>query len=245
MRSRRKKDEEHENHERWLVSYADFITLLFAFFVVLYATSNTNEKKQQDFQKSIKKYFLGARAGQAAGISGDGKMDHKANDAAIINPIRRFKKNPAAIAVINDQVNDFIEDQLSKEEVKKYVKDIDSDRRGVRLIIDANRIYSKDSEFVSSSAVSFVEKIATLINKLEAQVLIENHYSGKNVDPYASTWEFSAVRSTILARYLSQKLNVDILQVVPIGFGDSRPFTSPKNSTQNNRVELVFTDDHY
>ena len=50
----RKKHEEHENHERWLVSYADFITLLFAFFVVLYATSTQNIEKEKKFEDSIR-----------------------------------------------------------------------------------------------------------------------------------------------------------------------------------------------
>ncbi len=55
--ARKQKHEEHENHERWLVSYADFITLLFAFFVILYATSQKDLAKQQEVQKAITKAF--------------------------------------------------------------------------------------------------------------------------------------------------------------------------------------------
>ncbi len=55
--ARKKHEEEHENHERWLVSYADFITLLFAFFTVLYATSQKDVDKAKDFEKSVKKAF--------------------------------------------------------------------------------------------------------------------------------------------------------------------------------------------
>src|SRR3954464_862908 len=55
--ARKKHEEEHENHERWLVSYADFITLLFAFFTVLYATSQHDVSKAQEFQRSIQKAF--------------------------------------------------------------------------------------------------------------------------------------------------------------------------------------------
>src|SRR5882724_10767711 len=55
--ARKKHEEEHENHERWLVSYADFITLLFAFFTVLYATSQHDIAKAQEFQRSIQKAF--------------------------------------------------------------------------------------------------------------------------------------------------------------------------------------------
>ena len=58
----RKRHEEHENHERWLVSYADFITLLFAFFAVLYATSQADLEKQQEFQESVNKAAAPLRA---------------------------------------------------------------------------------------------------------------------------------------------------------------------------------------
>lgn len=56
---KKKHSSEHENHERWLVSYADFITLLFAFFVVLYATSEANQEKQKQFQESLKEHLRG------------------------------------------------------------------------------------------------------------------------------------------------------------------------------------------
>src|ERR1035438_767198 len=55
--AKKKHEEEHENHERWLVSYADFITLLFAFFTILYATSQRDVSKAQEFQRSIQKAF--------------------------------------------------------------------------------------------------------------------------------------------------------------------------------------------
>ena len=57
MRRRRKLDEEHDNHERWLVSYADFITLLFAFFVVMYSLSSVNEGKYRVLSDSLVQAF--------------------------------------------------------------------------------------------------------------------------------------------------------------------------------------------
>src|SRR3972149_1489706 len=63
--ARKKHEEEHENHERWLVSYADFITLLFAFFTVLYATAQRDVEKEKKFEDSIKKAFPAHVAGPA------------------------------------------------------------------------------------------------------------------------------------------------------------------------------------
>ncbi|MCX7674926.1 MAG: hypothetical protein N2Z70_03755 [Bdellovibrionaceae bacterium] len=71
--SKHKRHIEHENHERWLVSYADFITLLFAFFVVLYATSEANQEKQKQFQESLKEHLRGlAFVGAPLRLSGGG-----------------------------------------------------------------------------------------------------------------------------------------------------------------------------
>lgn len=70
--AKRKKHSEHENHERWLISYADFITLLFAFFVVMYATSQSDNEKQAKFEKSFKKAMgMFSTSGSSAGILND------------------------------------------------------------------------------------------------------------------------------------------------------------------------------
>src|SRR4051812_33444798 len=68
---RQQAHEEQENHERWLVSYADFITLLFAFFVVMYATSNNNQEKQKSFQESVRQNL------KLVGGGGNGDADQK------------------------------------------------------------------------------------------------------------------------------------------------------------------------
>ncbi|WP_265948129.1 flagellar motor protein MotB [Dechloromonas sp. A34] len=60
--ARRRREEEHENHERWLVSYADFITLLFAFFVVMYAISSVNEGKYKVLSNSLSNAFTNTTA---------------------------------------------------------------------------------------------------------------------------------------------------------------------------------------
>jgi chemotaxis protein MotB len=70
--AKKKRKEEHENHERWLVSYADFITLLFAFFTVLYATAHRDLEKERQFEGSIKKAFKAAV--QMGGGQGDGGL---------------------------------------------------------------------------------------------------------------------------------------------------------------------------
>lgn len=240
MKKRRRKNDEHESHERWLVSYADFITLLFAFFVVLYATSTANNKKQFEFQKSIKKYFLGAQVGKAAGISGDGKLDNKAHNAAISNPINSNSIKSQEVVLLGDTVDQFLEEKLSKKQINNYIKDVDTDDRGVRLVLDASKIYSLNSDLFVESALPFLEKLSSLIKKVESQVIIENHYVNSDLGNFNTQWELTAARSSTLLRFLNKKYGVEIQQMVPVGFGNSRPFVNPHSSPKNNRVEIVF-----
>ena len=124
---RKKRHEEHENHERWLVSYADFITLLFAFFVVLYATSEANQKKQEEFQDSLKQQFNGF-IGLGAGSQMDDLHDPR-NRSFIKPPIDQFPPMGSGAA----EVEDYVERRLEKDlpEGEKTVSGVKHDAVGV------------------------------------------------------------------------------------------------------------------
>src|SRR5207302_659975 len=85
--ARKKKHPEHENHERWLISYADFITLLFAFFVVMFASSQTDKGKAQQVSDSVKKALEGEHVGQMlASVLGGSAQDNGKGGAAMKGP---------------------------------------------------------------------------------------------------------------------------------------------------------------
>ncbi len=236
--------EEHENHERWLVSYADFITLLFAFFVVLYATSESNEKKKNEFQKSIKKYFLGAiSAGPSGEASGSGKGEKHKYDAIIDSPIKRFNKLKAATRGLQKNLESLIESQISTEETKKYILDIYSDERGARLILNANKIYKSKGARLKESSFNFLDKMASIIKKLERQIVIENHISTALApgDEY-SRWGLTSARSARFLSYLHAQHNLSYEQLVPVGFASTRPRVPRGADKRNSRIELVFKD---
>src|ERR1700761_5601039 len=93
MKSSSRKVEDHDNsQERWLVSYADFITLMFAFFVILYATSERDIEKTKQLQKSVEKFLIKAGAFGESGA----KIDQgEKNFSAIEPPIQTFRQNTA------------------------------------------------------------------------------------------------------------------------------------------------------
>src|SRR5260370_41314617 len=82
--ARRKKHPEHENHERWLISYADFITLLFAFFVVMFASSQTDKGRAQQVSESVKKALEGEHVSSVIAAILGGAADNKGQGNAMM-----------------------------------------------------------------------------------------------------------------------------------------------------------------
>ena len=118
MRRRRRSDEGNDSHERWLVSYADFITLLFAFFVVLYATSEQDDNKSKKFEESVKKYLL--KIGSALGGQGSIINTGSKNRDPIAEPIETFKKRPPS--KLQKKIETHLEENLTEKEWENIVK---------------------------------------------------------------------------------------------------------------------------
>src|SRR6185437_12293789 len=117
-------EKEPSGQDRWLVSYADFITLMFAFFAVLYATSQKDFEKEKNFQESIKKYLI--KAG-AFGESGQQIQQGQKNNSVIEAPIETYNRpKPEAVKAL-DEAQGFVQAKLSKKERDRYVFDVASD----------------------------------------------------------------------------------------------------------------------
>src|SRR3989344_8484573 len=135
--------EEGGSSERWLISYADFITLMFAFFAVLYATSEKDLEKSKEFQESIKRYLI--KAG-SFGESGQQIQQGEKNNAVIEPPIQTYKNGRPEPMELLDQAETFIETKLTAEERKKYITDISADDWGVRISLPSVALFSNHSE---------------------------------------------------------------------------------------------------
>lgn len=132
---RRKKHEDHENHERWLVSYADFITLLFAFFVVLYATSTQNKDKEKSFEESIREKMkmvgLGGPSGGAV-AGGSNRVSMSDGAGGVDGPSR---KN------ISEEILDSVARYFRKVDPEGELFDnVDGDSGGARVSLAQNII---------------------------------------------------------------------------------------------------------
>ena len=243
--ARRRRHEEHENHERWLVSYADFITLLFAFFTVLYATSQHDVKKQEEFEKSIRKYFSGA-SGMGAGM-GDFNTESE-NRSLIESPITSFPPMSAGPQEVQDYVQRVLKKSMNKEEYQDAIQEVHHDSVGARIQLAASSLFPSGSAELKASSAAALDKIGDLLRQSNRRLIIEGHTDNEPVhtSKYPSNWELSAVRATKVLRYLAARDQIDIKRMAAIAYADQKPVApndSEANRAKNRRIEILIVSE--
>ncbi len=233
-------NEDHENHERWLVSYADFITLLFAFFVVMYATSTNNQDKQKEFEKSV-------RVNLKLGGSPDGSGANKGevggeNSADVIIPLDGFPARGGP-GEAHDYLNRFVEKKLDAGE-KEKIQEMRHDALGVRIAFASSQFFNPGGTKIKVSALQALDKIAEVIKETDRKIVIEGHTDNTSVAsgaPYESNWELASLRATSLVRYLIKYHQIDPKRISAISYADTRPLQSndtEEGRARNRRIEI-------
>lgn len=236
MQDSHDQEEGGASQERWMVSFADFITLMFAVFTVLYATSNHDAEKMKDFQESIKRYLI--KAG-AFGGSGDKINQGEKYNNPIEPPIQTYRQmNPLSQETF-DEAEKYLDETLSEAEKKKYLYDVILDELGVRIVVSGKRLYAPNTTKFREDSVPFLEKLGVFLAKIGRRVMVEGHMASEAVSSpvYPSAWEFAGARATALVRYLVKRHKMEPAMFVPISYGTARPQPADKN--QNERMEIV------
>ncbi len=244
---RKRREEEHENHERWLVSYADFITLLFAFFVVMYAISSVNEGKYKVLSNSLVNAFknvTGEPGGQPiAPITGAPVMPPK--------PIAKPDRLPESKR--GDEV---------KTEQRQKMKNVASDimnalqpliaqgkvrlletSRGVTIEINDSILFPPGQAKLQQASTSAMLAIANVLAASDFPITIEGHTDNVPISTpqFPSNWELSAMRATTVLRLFNDG-GVGAERLTAIGYGETRPVetnTTPDGRARNRRVSIL------
>ncbi len=243
--ARKRTEEEPDNHERWLVSYADFITLLFAFFIVLYATSNQDIEKQKKFEESVRKAFVAVA--QFGSNSGTGEFENiDENASPIPPPIEVFKRNSGSAAQLMDAVEQIIEKSLTKEEKEKVQFDLREDPFGVRISLDSAAMFDSGSTAMKKDTLAIFDKIAAMIKQTQKHLVVEGHTDNQpiNTSTYPSNWELAAARASTIVRYMIKVNGIAPSKLAAVSLADQRPVAS--NDTEagrkkNRRIEILLT----
>ncbi|MGE5465788.1 MAG: flagellar motor protein MotD [Ignavibacteria bacterium] len=244
MKSRRKQEEEHENHERWLVSYADFITLMFAFFVVMYAISQVNEGKYRILSDTLASAFRNV-PGSAAGTF---EAINPAAPRPIAVPIRSIKPTIKTDEKTRQKVEKLrnIAKDVS-EALAPLVKEgkvrITQGALGVTIDINANVLFAPGDARLDVGAVRALFAVAQILAPTEFPITVEGHTDNTPISTpqFPSNWELSGVRASSVVR-LFIDAGVDARRMTVAGYADQRPVaenTTPDGRQRNRRVAIL------
>ncbi|VAW75277.1 Flagellar motor rotation protein MotB [hydrothermal vent metagenome] len=267
--ARKKCNEEPENHERWLVSYADFITLLFAFFVVMYSVSSVNEGKYRVLSDSMITAFRDParsldpiQVGELlrAPLQSDSQFDQKKPVIELFKvpvpdkPVQKRaeeKIDPGAKGPEDDgeqldeaaqQLADSIEAAMS-DLVDAGLIDVRRDRRWIEVEIKSSILFTSGSAHLSLQSQPVLRQLADKLKPLENVIHVEGFTDNvpiSNFD-YLSNWELSAARAASVV-HLFTRLGIAPKRMAAIGYGEFRPVDENDTSegrAKNRRVVLV------
>jgi chemotaxis protein MotB len=237
--------EEHENHERWMVTYADMLTLLLVLFIVLYAISQVNTSKFSELKSSLASAFKNGQPSVLSGgsgiVSGDSAAQQANPNIPVFSPFQPVKDTTRDRQAAQREVDEFKEIEAAiKASLHKHGLDGNAefsiDERGLVVTVVTNELV-----FSGNSAVLEPEGA---LRKATNQIQVDGHTNQQNVStaPYPSGWELSSARASSVVRYLVTHGPIAASRLSAAGFSDQRPLlaaSDPRSVTRNRRVDIV------
>lgn len=245
VRRQRNSEEGGRGHDsgslRWLLTYADMITLLMAFFIMLYSMSILNLNRFREVAVSIRSGFGGLVEGQSRSVLGStGQFS--------------FKPSPLLgdTAGVPWQVVQEIQRLVKEHDLEESVR-LRADEHGLVVSLVANQVlFAKGQADLSPAAKKIILEIADVLKGIPNQIRIEGHTCDLSIisAKYPSNWELSTTRATTVTRFLIEKAEISPYRLSAAGYADSKPLvpnSSESNRAFNRRVDIVIlrTGNHF
>jgi chemotaxis protein MotB len=241
----RRKKHKGGNHERWLVSYADFVTMIFALFVVLFASARKDSARQADMATAIASAFtqLGLFAPHSTTPPLTAQMSASAQSVAVV------PNNASDFVGSAQQRTDLLnlkkrlETELATEIAKRTVS-LRLSKDGLVISLLEAGFFDSGSAMYKPSSGPIIARIADRLKMLPNELRIEGHTDEVPIhsSQFASNWELSTARATTIARLFIEQYQFDPQKLSVAGYAQYRPYTSNSNEegrAQNRRVDIV------
>lgn len=251
---KKKHVEEEEKLERWLVSYADFITLLFAFFTVLYALSQADKAKYKTTAENIQRAFLSA--GGIFPLKGAPFTPfEKAPDRGAETPpspldagkLMKKDSDSEALDRINLEVKNLFE-KTTGLNAKMMDMEVLKTEEGFKIRLAENTLYKPGSDKLRRENVPFILALGKKLSRLGVPIQIEGHTDATVPSGGISNWQLSVNRAYNILRFLVEGVGYPKNKISLAGYGDTQPISdngTPEGRARNRRVEIaVFTGSH-
>ncbi len=233
MIRRQESHDEKTGNERWLVSYADFITLLFGFFLVMYSVSQVNEAKYQTLSETLSTTFLSS------------SESTRPKDGTELNSGSTEEQVDANEILTSEtlahQLNSQLHGILDGEAVA-----IDYSEQWVEITLDATLLFASGDAKMSAGAQSILTEVAEPLLNVESQIEVGGHTDNIPIsnEHFSSNWSLSSARAVAVVDALTQQ-GIKPMRLSAVGYGEFRPVadnTSREGRAQNRRVVLRISE---
>jgi chemotaxis protein MotB len=225
MKRRRRHSGDDENLDRWLLTYADLITLLLAFFVVMYSMSQIDNKKFGQVSDALSTILRG----------GTSVLKYKDEPTRSGHGLLKLGKLRMVQQVIDEKFK-----QLGKNEALQT----EITERGLVVHILESTLFDQGSAVLKSRAMEVLDLIADLLQGRPNHIRVEGHTDDMPIATavYPSNWELSSARATTVVRYFADNYAIPPDRISALGYGMYRPVVpnnSIENRARNRRVDVV------
>lgn len=248
--ARHKKHAAHENHERWLVSYADFITLLFAFFVVMFASSQADKGKAREISESVSKALedgkvahLAAAVAKVLGGTVDDKGQGNAQMKGAGGAQKAAKEAPPegivellpSLKLLSKE----LEQQIALGKVQVHLE-----ARGLVISLKEAILFPSGSDELREAGLPVIQKVAAAVNAVPNPIRLEGHTDSIPIHTgrFHNNWELSSARAVKMLENLEREFHVPAQRMAVVGYADTVPIgdnATPEGRAKNRRVDIV------
>lgn len=246
--SRRHKHTAHANHERWLVSYADFITLLFAFFVVMFASGQTDKSKARQVSESVREGLEDSKLSAAisAMMAGNGGAkrvtqsdigNHTTPQGKPGHPKPEEKKE--SLEPSYQQLSIDLKKEIESGKIK-----ISLEPRGLVISLREAAYFPSGGDAIPDEMWDSIDRIGAAIGRVSNSVRLEGHTDSQPIHSarFRSNWELSAARSIAMLDILTDRCHLDHARFAIAGYADTSPVDTndtAEGRAHNRRVDVV------
>lgn len=236
--ARKRYDESSDNHERWLISYADFITLLFAFFVVMYAISSVNEEKYRMFALSLGQALGGRGAATVTVESAVVQPRISLQDLVAKRKADALRRERALLKALAADLSATLAPLVKEGKVR-----VTQNSRGVTVDINASVLFDPGDATLTPESMQALRALAGRLKDDTHAIAVEGHTDNVPIATplFKSNWELSAVRASSVVRLFVDS-GLDSRRLTAVGNADNVPVAANdtlEGRARNRRVTVT------
>jgi len=226
--------------DRWLVSYADLVTLLLAFFTTLYAASTVDATRLEPLSSSLRQAFPpSAHAGVAEAPASAAHVDVAAHGEPLLVPPVEILRGQSEMDVLRRVLDAALADAIAASRVE-----VSQDVRGLVISMPDEAAFPSGGTELAPMALAIVDRVAAAVREVPQAIRIEGHTDDVPIRTarYASNWELSTARAAAVVAYLIQRAGIEPARLSAAGYGEFHPRvanSSAENRARNRRIEIV------